>query len=122
MAPYGCLRAQDNIRTLYLLPKLACTAKVSGHCVTCNLTMSIILGGQVREIVKRYNFGIGRMPQANMRINAGHPSLLKQWITVIVKAYEQRVSWPMFSYKLDDQLALSKVTPHPPKFLAQALH
>ena len=50
-------------------------------------------------------------PQANTRIASGssNGSLLKQWITKIVAGYASKVTWPLQSLKLDDQLAFAKV-------------
>lgn len=54
--------------------------------------------------------------QANLRSTSPKGSLIKQWIITITKAYSKRVTWPMYSYKLDDQLddqlELGKVGPH----------
>jgi hypothetical protein len=53
-------------------------------------------------------------PQANTRTDAGSgSSLLKQWITKIIAGYSSKVTWPLQSLKLDDQLAFSKVPPSP---------
>ena len=46
-----------------------------------------------------------------MRVASGsaNGSLLRQWITKMVAAYSSKVSWPLQSLKLDDQLAFAKV-------------
>jgi hypothetical protein len=50
-------------------------------------------------------------PQANTRIAAGptKQSLLRQWITKVIAGYSSKVTWPLQSLKLDDQLAFAKV-------------
>jgi len=49
--------------------------------------------------------------QANTRIDSGpsNQSLIKQWVSAVVAGYSSRVTWPLLSLKLDDQLALAKV-------------
>ena len=46
-----------------------------------------------------------------MRVASGsaNGSLLRQWITKMVAAYSSKVTWPLQSLKLDDQLAFAKV-------------
>ena len=36
-------------------------------------------------------------------------SLLRQWVAKVVGAYSAKVTWPLISMKLDDQLAYAKV-------------
>lgn len=50
--------------------------------------------------------------QANCRAAAGGAggSLLRQWIAKAVGAYSAKVTWPLISMKLDDQLAHAKVS------------
>jgi hypothetical protein len=53
-------------------------------------------------------------PQANCRAAAGAAgattgSLLRQWVAKVVGAYSAKVTWPLISMKLDDQLAYAKV-------------
>ena len=49
--------------------------------------------------------------QANTRVAAGSGtgSLLRQWITKVIAGYASKVTWPLQSLKLDDQLAFAKV-------------
>lgn len=49
--------------------------------------------------------------QANTRIDSGpsNQSLIKQWVSSVVAGYSSRVTWPLLSLKLDDQLVLAKV-------------
>ena len=53
-----------------------------------------------------------RVAQANCRQAAGstNGSLLEQWISKVVATYSTKVSWPLISMKLDDQLAYAKVS------------
>jgi hypothetical protein len=57
-------------------------------------------------------FCVSSATQANCRQAAGstNGSLLKQWISKVVAAYSTKVSWPLISMKLDDQLAYAKVS------------